>query len=317
MNVNIGTEDTLLAEFRDDVLRGLARAQKTISPRWLYDQTGSKFFEQITDLPEYYVTRTEVALLGQAAAEFAAEIGAQATVVEYGAGAAIKVRLLLDALEQPAQYVAIDISYDHLRESLKSIASDYPDIEVQPLSGNFMDEIELQNPIPSSPKVGFFPGSTIGNMSDDEIGRFLRNTRSSLGDGAYLLLGADLRKSPDILIPAYDDAAGVTAQFNMNLLTRINRELSGDIDLSQFAHKAVWSDELSQIEMHLESLADQTFHIADHEFSMARGETIHTENSRKFSRESLENLTSKAGWTVSKYATDPKQYFALTLLKAS
>lgn len=317
MNQALDPQQAQLAEFRDDVLAGLSRAQKTLSPRWLYDQKGSQLFEQITELPEYYVTRTEVALLGEIVADFAAEIGARASVVEYGAGAATKIKLLLDALAIPTEYVAIDISYAHLREAVKPIASQYPNLKVRPVAGDFLDEITLTEPLANGPKVGFFPGSTIGNMSDVEINAFLGSARRLLGANAYMLLGADLRKSPDVLCPAYDDAAGITAAFNKNLLTRINRELGGNIALENFEHRAVWAEENSRIEMHLVSNYDQRFNIAGHEFTMWLGETIHTENSRKFGRQDLENLASTSGWSVNKYATDADNYFAVLLLQAS
>lgn len=317
MNQALDPQQAQLAEFRDDVLRGLSRGQKTLSPRWLYDQKGSELFEQITELPEYYVTRTEVALLGETVSEFAAEIGENASVVEYGAGAATKIKLLLDALVTPTEYVPIDISFAHLREAVKPIASQYPDLKVRPVAGDFLDEIILTEPLANGPKVGFFPGSTIGNMSDAEINAFLGGARRLLGANAYMLLGADLRKSPDILCPAYDDAAGVTAAFNKNLLTRINRELGGNIALENFEHRAIWSENESRIEMHLVSNRHQTFSIAGQEFTMQPGETIHTENSRKFGRQDLETLASASGWSMSKYVTDSKDYFALMLLKTS
>lgn len=311
------TATVVKSEFLTDVLAGLSKPdQKTLSPRWLYDQKGSKIFEQITDLPEYYVTRTELTLLKDIAPLFSDAIGSNATIVEYGAGAAVKVRLLLDALETPAQYVAIDISYDHLVQALKPVAAAYPDLDVLPVAGDFLSGTIATEIKAVGTKVGFFPGSTIGNLSDTEIKHFLDGARQFLGDKAKFVLGADLKKDPNILVPAYDDAAGVTAAFNLNLLTRINRELLATFDLSDFAHKAIWSEENSRIEMHLESLVDQDFSIAGQTFFMQAGETIHTENSRKFTRAQLEDIVAKSGWRIDLFETDAKGYFAELLLSA-
>lgn len=317
MNIALDPHVAQLAEFRDDVWSGLNQDQKTLSPRWLYDLKGSQLFEQITELPEYYVTRTEVALLKEKAAEFATEIGARASVVEYGAGAATKIKLLLDALKDPAEYVAIDISYPHLQQAVRPIADRYPHLRVRPVAGDFLNEIILAKPLSAGPKIGFFPGSTIGNMSNREIAAFLNSARALLGSSAHMLLGADLRKSPEILRPAYNDAAGITAAFNKNLLVRVNRELEGDIVLENFKHEAIWSAQHSRIEMHLICTRDQSFRVAGRKFSMRQGETIHTENSRKFGRKDLQALARASGWTMRKYATDPKGYFALTLLKSN
>ena len=315
MTIQTKTPTGLPAAFLNDVLKGLSEPQKAISPRWLYDQAGSELFEEITELPEYYVTRTEVALLGNAIADLVGDIGPGATVVEFGAGAAVKIRYLLDALDRPATYVALDISYPHLVEAVKPIAQAYPKLNVVPVEGDFIDgpvAVELPH---GGPRVGFFPGSTIGNMSDSQIDRFLRRSGQILGDRSYLLLGADLRKSPDVLIPAYDDAAGVTAAFNLNLLTRINRELDGSIERESFAHRAIWNDAESRIEMHLESLRDQRFMVAGQPFSMTSGETIHTENSRKFTRTDLEYLALRSGWRISRWQADQKDYFAVLMLE--
>ena len=303
-------------EFLKDVISGMSEPERQIPPRWLYDKTGSELFEAITGLPEYYVTRSELEILRQAAPEFADIIGPNASLVEYGAGSASKARILLEAFHMPAEYVAVDISFDHLERSLSKLSQDYPNLGVRPLAGDFLTGTITADLRSDTQKVGFFPGSTIGNLSNGEIATFLKQARSFLGDESYFIMGADLRKSADILVPAYDDAQGVTAAFNMNLLARINRELDGTINLSNFAHKAIWNDHLSQIEMHLESLEAQTFKIAGTEFSMQRGETIHTENSRKFQREDLENLTKSNGWRIKRFETGEAGYFAVMLLQA-
>lgn len=314
MNVAVKPRDGVPDAFLNDVLNGLSRPRKAIPPSWLYDRTGSELFERITALPEYYVTRTEIALLTERAGELVDGVGRGATVVEYGAGAAVKIRLLLEALDAPAGYVAIDISYDHLRDALQALAADYPELDVRPVEGDFLAGAIDIGPVNDGPRVGFFPGSTIGNLSDRQIVDFLSHTGTALDDGAWMVLGADLRKSPDILIPAYDDAAGVTARFNKNLITRINRELSGTMDPDRFAHRAIWSDEFSRIEMHLESLVDQDFSVAGQSYAMAQGETIHTENSRKFRQSDLERLAALGGWRIVRSVTDSRDYFALMLL---
>lgn len=313
---NTELETTYPQEFLADVTSGLSSLERYISPCWLYDAKGSKLFEQITDLPEYYVTRTEIKLLNQIAPHFASIIGPSASLVEYGAGAALKARIFLDAFDAPAQYVAIDISFDHLEQSLNELSLDYPELQVRPLAGDFISGIMSTNLDEGSQRVGFFPGSTIGNLSNEEISTFLKRSREYLGDDAYFILGADLHKSEDILIPAYDDAQGVTADFNMNLLTRINRELGGTFETSQFKHKSVWNEDLSRIEMHLESLIDQTFDVAGKSFSMLKGETIHTENSRKFKRDELASLVLENGWDMVQYETDDLNYFSVMLLRA-
>ncbi|MCW9034061.1 MAG: L-histidine N(alpha)-methyltransferase [Alphaproteobacteria bacterium] len=314
--INDQHTNTYPQAFLSDVLTGLSKPNRYIPPCWLYDTVGSKIFEKITDLPEYYVTRTEVKLLHEIALSFSQIIGPNASLVEYGAGAAIKARIFLNALIDPAEYVAIDISFDHLEQSLTELALDHPDLRVRPLAGDFISGVMATSLDSETQRVGFFPGSTIGNLSNDEISTFLRSSRDYLGDDAYFILGADLRKSSDILIPAYDDAQGVTADFNINLLKRINRELDGTIDSSQFSHKAVWNDELSRIEMHLESLEEQTFEVAGQSFTMSKGDTIHTENSRKFQRPELDKLIQENGWKMVRYETDKDAYFSVMLLKA-
>jgi len=316
MTIALNPNDLYPRAFLKDVQDGLSALQKSIPPRWLYDKRGSELFDEITSLPEYYVTRTELEVLRQFAPAFAKVIGPQASVIEYGAGAALKVRLLLDALVNPVEYVAIDISYSHLKEAARSIAADYGGLSVRPLEADFIAGGFEADLLSGGARVGFFPGSTIGNLSNEEIFSFLSEARRLLGHRAYFLLGADLHKSPDVLIPAYDDAAGVTAAFNLNLLHRINRELAGTFDVGQFRHQAIWNEEKSRIEMHLKSLSDQVFSVAGREFVIARGETIHTENSRKFRKADLEVLLEETGWSIRRWETDSKAYFASVLLQA-
>lgn len=303
--------------FRKDVLAGLAQKQKAVPSRWLYDARGSQLFDEITELPEYYPTRTELKILKAEAAAMAEAIGTDAVIVEYGAGSLLKVRILLDALERPHAFVPVDISAAHLKASADELEADYPDLLVQPIVSDFMaSNLGERLPQGSGRTVGFFPGSTIGNLLNPEITRFLSTVRADLGDGSALIIGLDQPKSPDILVPAYDDAAGVTAAFNKNLLTRINRELNGNFDLDQFEHEARWNSELSRIEMHLVSQCRQTVKVAGERFDFAESETIHTENSRKISRAVFAEMAAECGWRLERTWMDEDKYFAVMLLGA-
>lgn len=302
------------ATFRMDVVRGLSKPQKTLPCQYFYDEAGSILFEQITELEEYYPTRTEISILNAHIDEIAATLGPNVLLVEYGAGASTKTRILLDHLVDPSGYVPIDVSEAFLLQTADGLRRDYPELSVHPIVGDFMIRLGLPSDISGQP-VGFFPGSTIGNLNDIDIDTFMRAARALLGKTGQFLIGVDLRKSPDILVPAYDDAAGVTAAFNLNLLTRINRELGADFDLSAFAHRAIWNDQASRIEMHLESLSDQQVQIGQDQFFFAAGETIHTENSRKFDLQALTTQMSAAGWQSKRVWSDPKAYFAVILLE--
>ncbi len=309
--VSPGSKSVFLA----DVERGLSAPQKTLPSQYFYDEAGSNLFEQITELEEYYPTRTEVSILRAHAADIAHQLGPRALMVEYGAGASTKTRILLDALEAPEGYVPIDVSEAFLLQTADGLRADYPGLPVHPIVGDFMVRLGLPENASGTP-VGFFPGSTIGNLNDNEIIEFMQSARALLGETGKFVIGVDLRKSPAILIPAYDDAAGVTAKFNLNLLTRINRELGGDFDLDTFAHRAVWNDAASRIEMHLESLIDQTISIGGREFAFTAGETIHTEISRKFDLDSLTALVATTGWHLNQVWRDDRDYFAVILLEA-
>jgi len=303
--------------FASDVLGGLANAQKTIPCQWLYDERGSALFEDITGLPEYYPTRTETSILKERAGDIAAFAGERANLVEYGAGASVKTRLLLDALKDVHSYVPIDVSAEFLSESAASLNADYPDLTVASIVGDFLTPITLpKESIGAGRSVGFFPGSTIGNLSNEEIRDFFARARYDLGAGSAFVLGADLKKDIDRLIPAYDDAAGVTADFNLNLLARINRELSGGFKLDRFSHEARWNEDESRVEMHLVSLTAQTVRVCDEEFSFRAAETIHTENSRKFDCVELANLVETQGWQTCKVWTDGDELFSVMMLEA-
>lgn len=303
--------------FLQDVLTGLARDQKTVPSRWLYDARGSRLFDDITELDEYYPTRTELTILNEQAAAIAEAIGPDAVIVEYGAGSLLKVRILLDALERPKAFVPVDISSEHLKGAADELNSVYGDLDVYPVAADFMDT-NLGSNLPSGGgrRAGFFPGSTMGNLLDKDIDSFLRTTREDLGDGACFIIGLDQPKSPDILVPAYDDTKGVTADFNLNLLRRINRELGGNFDLDSFEHEARWNSADSRIEMHLRSLKAQSVEVAGRTFKFEEGETIHTENSRKIALDRFAKMAESAGWELTRKWTDAKGLFAVVLLEA-
>jgi dimethylhistidine N-methyltransferase len=302
--------------FAADVLKGLALPQKAIPPKYFYDAEGSRLFEAICELPEYYPTRTETALLRKAAAEIAAEIPEGAALVEFGSGASVKTRILLDAAPQTAVYAPIDISPEALAEAAAAIRRDYPNLAVAPLAEDFTTALDLPAETQGRPRMGFFPGSTIGNFTPPEAIRFLQGARRLLGAGAGFLVGLDLVKGVETLVAAYDDAQGVTAAFNRNLLTRINRELGGDFHLDRFVHRAVWNAEASRMEMHLVSLADQQVTVSGATFRFAAGETLHTENSYKFTVEGLETLAAGAGWRLDRVWRSDAPEFAVVLLRA-
>ncbi|MBB5687551.1 L-histidine N(alpha)-methyltransferase [Sphingobium boeckii] len=301
--------------FRADVLNGLVDRRKAIPARWFYDKAGSELFERITDLPEYYPTRVETGLLKAYGGEIAAMVGKGRAIVEFGSGSSAKTPHLLRAIK-PAAYVPIDISGEFLRESAAALAADFPEIAVAPVEGDFMKPIQLPQGIAAMPKLGFFPGSTIGNMIARSSVDLLRTMRESLGTGAMLLIGMDRVKGEDILVPAYDDAAGVTAAFNLNLLYRINRELGGTIPVDAFRHRAVWNDLYARVEMHLEATRDLDFSVEGRTFAMRAGETIHTENSHKYGPRDARLLLRAGGWSVRREWTDADGMFALILAEA-
>jgi len=302
-------------EFERDVLEGLAKPQKSVPPKYFYDAEGSRLFEAICELAEYYPTRTEIGLLRRIAADLAAEIPEGAALVEFGSGASVKTRIVLDAAPQVAVYAPIDISPQALAAAAKAIGRDYPGLAVAPLAEDFTRALELPARARGRPVVGFFPGSTIGNFSPDEASAFLQRARQLLGEGAAFLIGLDLVKPEPDLIAAYNDPLGVTAAFDKNLLARLNRELGADFDLEAFDHVAVWRAAQSRIEMHLKSRRDQQVTVAGRRFRFAAGETLHTENSYKFTVEAFARLAAGAGWTLRRAWTEAQPAFAVVLLK--
>ncbi len=310
-----GTRSFADPAFRADVIDGLARRPRAIPARWFYDHRGSELFEAITELPEYYPTRTETALLRAVSGEIAGRVGSGRAIVEFGSGSSTKTPIVLQALD-PSAYVPIDISGDFLRESSRALSERFPGLPVLPVEADFMKPIALPAQVRNLPKLGFFPGSTIGNMIPFSSTDLLRAMRASLGEGAMLLIGMDRIKDVGVLERAYDDAAGVTAQFNLNLLERINRELDGTIPVQAFRHRAIWNDDRARIEMHLEAERDLLFTVEGRPFEMAAGETIHTENSHKYGPRDARLLLRSGGWTPIAEWSDPDDQFALYLAEA-
>jgi len=301
--------------FREDVLAGLSAPIPAVPARWLYDRRGSELFDDITRLPSYYPTRTETALLKDVLPQVAARIPHGTAVVEFGAGSATKTPLLLEAI-RPAVYAPVDISGDYLRDSAAEVAASFPGIAVEPIIADFARPFDLPAGIASLPKLGFFPGSTIGNFVPRTGTDLLRSWRDLLGVGSQLLIGMDRVKPIDRLIAAYDDPEGVTAAFNLNLLERINRELDGDIPIDAFRHEARWNDILSRIEMHLVAVRDVTFTIDGRNFSFAEGSSIHTENSHKYGLRGGRVLLLAGGWTPIAEWADEAGDFAIILAEA-
>lgn len=309
------TVDTVDPAFRDDVLRGLAEPIPAIPARWLYDRRGSELFDEITRLPEYYPTKVETALMVSRLPEIAAAIGDVEAVIEFGAGSQTKTPLLLRAVH-PKAYVPVDISGDYLHESAAELDDNHDRVTVYPVVGDFTKPLDLPPEVAGMRRLGFFPGSTIGNFVPRSATDLLRHFRDILGTGAKLLIGMDRIKPVERLIAAYDDAGGITAAFNLNLLHRINRELAGDIPVDGFAHEARWNDMLGRIEMHLRARRDLAFTIAGRRFAFAEGSTIHTENSHKYGPRGGRLLLLAGGWTPTHEWVAPNGDFALVLAEA-
>ncbi len=319
MNVPLlALDDGALADrddFRRDVLAGLGALPRAVPAKYLYDARGSALFDAICELPEYYPTRTETAILRDCADEIAKLAGPGCALVEYGSGSSVKTRILLDAMPDLHAYVPIDISRQHLDATAARLRNDYVGLRVDPVSGDYMALDALPAGINGARRIGFFPGSTIGNLTPDEAILFLRRARRLLRSNGALVLGVDLRKAPQRLHDAYNDAAGVTAQFTLNLLRRMNRELDANFDLSAFAHDAFYNEAEGRIEIYLRSLRDQTVTIAGRRFVFAAGERVHTEYSYKYDNAGIAELARKGGFSIAHTWTDPDRLFAVVFLK--
>lgn len=307
-----------LESFRDAVLEGLSRPQKRIPCRFLYDERGSDLFEAICETPEYYPTRTEIAILKRHARDIAKLVGPDATVIEYGSGAGQKVKLLLRALERPAAYAGIDVSREILLRATDDLSLDAPKLQVVAICADFLSPIALPPELRrgSGRRVAFFPGSSIGNLTPAEATRFLAQCRAMVGAGGAMLIGVDLKKDEARLDAAYNDAAGVTAAFTLNLLERINRELGGDFAVGRFAHHAKYDPAKGRVAIHIRSLADQTARVAGRRFDFAKNEGIHTEDSWKYAVSDFQMLARDAGYRPAACWTDPAQLFSVHYLVA-
>jgi dimethylhistidine N-methyltransferase len=305
-------QDSTLAAETAEILEGLGRPQKMLSPKFFYDERGSALFEAICELPEYYPTRTELAIMRGRAADMAARVGPLANVIEFGSGSSLKTRILLRHLERPAAYVPVDISRDHLMVSTRALAAEFPALEILPVAADFTRPFEVPQPrLAASHNLIYFPGSTIGNFSPGAARELLRIMHEEAGENGALLIGVDLKKDRDVLERAYNDSAGVTAEFNLNMLRRLNREHGADFDLSAFRHRAIYSEEHGRIEMHLISLRDQQVRVGSRRFAIARDEFIVTEHSHKYSLRQFGELAASAGFRTVDAWTDEKGWFSV------
>ncbi|HEX6979606.1 MAG TPA: L-histidine N(alpha)-methyltransferase [Alphaproteobacteria bacterium] len=304
--------------FRDAVLAGLSRTPKSIPCKFLYDARGSALFEKICELPEYYPTRTECGILRRAASEIAEHAGPDCQVVEFGSGSSTKTRILLDALRRPSSYVPVDISREQLRAAASALASRYQGLNIIAICADYTaDDFVPALPDANGTRLAFFPGSTIGNFEPGEAKRFLARCAHVVGAGGALLIGVDLKKDEGILNAAYNDAAGITAAFNLNLLVRMNRELGASFDVRRFAHDAFYSEAQGRVEIYIRSLERQGVSVAGRSFLFAPGERIHTENSYKYAIGEFQHLAEEAGFRPVRAWTDPQRLFSVHLLRAS
>ena len=308
--------DQQTSVFAREAIGDLSQRPKRLSPKYFYDATGSELFEAITRLPEYYPTRTELSILRDRGSDIAAIIPKGAALIEFGAGATTKVRLLLENCAISA-YVPVDISGDFLHGQASGLRRDFPGLAVYPVAADFTAPFALPDAVAAMPKVGFFPGSTLGNFEPHEACAFLRSARDILGKGAQMIIGVDLEKDERVLYDAYNDAAGVTARFNLNVLVRINRELGGNFDLSAFTHRAIYNRERHRIEMHLISKKSQSVRLLGTSFTFRAGESIHTESSYKYSLDRFAALARGSGWTPRASWTDRAGMFSVHALVAS
>lgn len=303
-----------VADIRAEVLEGLSRQPKRLSPKYFYDQRGSQLFDAITELPEYYPTRTELGILEDNGDEIADFLGDNCMLMELGSGSSRKIRVLLDAL-QPAAYVPLDISKEHLLGSAEALARDYPELEVHAACTDYSSDFEVPELPEKLPRAAFFPGSSIGNFEPDDARELLARVRRHLGNGGKLLIGVDLKKDNEILNAAYNDAQKITAAFNLNLLQRFNRELDADFELEQFDHYAFFNDVAGRVEMHLVSRSDHQVNIAGEAIRFAAGESLHTENSYKYTVEEFQRLADEAGFVNERVWTDEAELFSVHCLR--
>ncbi len=305
-------------DFLEEALAGLRKPQKTLPCKFFYDERGSKLFDRICELDEYYLTRTEIAIMNEYAGEMAEAIGPDSLIVEYGSGSATKTRILLEHLESPAGCVLVDISREHLLRVATEMAGDFPEIEILPVCANFTEPFGLPDPArPAARAVGYFPGSTIGNFGPEEAKALLRNLAEVCGEGGGLLIGADLKKDARLLEAAYDDSGGVTAEFNLNLLRRMNRELGADFEVDRFRFRSFYNEEEGRVESYLVSRSEQTVRVGGEAFRFEEGETIHTENSHKYTLDGFAALAAESGFRVDRVWMDENKMFSVQFLSVA
>ena len=304
-------------QLTNEALEGLRKSPKQLSPVWFYDEEGSCLFDSICDLPEYYLTRTEMQIMSEYAGEMAQLIGPNAALIEFGSGSSDKTRVLIDKLESLSCYVPIDISRDYLFEAAGLLARDYPHLRISPVCADFTQPFDLPVHIAAAQRrIVYFPGSTLGNFETDAARRLLTTMRTIIGRKGAVLIGIDLKKDRDVLERAYNDAAGVTAEFNLNALRHINRELGADFDVDAFEHSALWVEDMSRIEMHLVSTRDQEVHLGDETVNIRRGEHLRTECCHKYTLEGFAQLAASADLDVTHVWTDDERKFSVQMLEA-
>lgn len=307
-------QNPVLPNVIEEIKQGLRETQKRIPPKYFYDEYGSALFEQITKLPEYYLTRTEIGILDEYKEELSRIIEKSCCLIEYGSGSSRKVRLLIDAIA-PRFYVPVDISREHLNQSARAIHDDFDTLHVFPTCADYTQALELPDVIDGAPRCGFFPGSSIGNFERDDAVRFLTNLRQDIGPGGHCIIGFDSRKSKAILEPAYNDKKGVTASFNLNLLTNLNRTIGTDFDPSRFGHHSFYNEALGRVEMHLVSKITQNVTLDSETFHFAKNESIHTENSYKYSLDEVQELANRSGMSFITHWEDSRAWFYVVLLR--
>jgi dimethylhistidine N-methyltransferase len=302
-------------DFVSEVLNGLKKKHKKLSPKLFYDKSGSYLFEQITNLPEYYITLTELSILQENASEIASMIGNEAALLEFGSGSSKKIKILLDQLSDLTYYIPIDISKKMLIDSAECIADEYGKVKVMAICADFTEAMTIPPLNHKGKKAIFYPGSTIGNFDPEDAKLFLKRSSAMLDKGDGLLIGVDLKKDPNILNQAYNDKDGVTAEFNLNVLRRINQELNANFNLDLFSHLAFYNRDRGRIEMHIQSLADQTVSVKDETFTFSKDETIHTENSYKYTMDQFQSMADESGFTPAQVWTDPNEWFSVHYLQ--
>ena len=311
-SASLTEQDNDVADDLQEILADLSQPQKSISSKFFYDERGSRLFDQICELPEYYLTKTELGILREHVSEMSDRIGPQASLIEFGSGASIKIRILLENLEQLAAYVPVDISRDYLIKAAEEIAEDFPDVEVLPVAADFTHPFDLPDPVVTPIRnVVYFPGSTIGNFSSTAANGLLRVMHHEAGENGALLIGIDLQKDQDVLERAYNDSARVTAEFNLNVLRRINREFGADFELDHFRHRANYNEQFGRIEMYLESACDQIVTIAERKFALSAGESIVTEHSHKYTIDGFVAMAARTGFRREKIWSDSREMFAM------